>query len=177
MVGDATDFNELASDSQVTEYLTWETHTSMEQTINSIQTHFMFNTNVFCIELKEKKKCLGCIDLRINTEHNKADFGYVLNRNYWSQGYMTEVLVAILNYIFITLKVNKVESSYYVGNEGSGKVMEKCGMILEGTQKESLIIKGKTVDVVHYGITKQEFIDFNKPISKNIDHILNEIKR
>ncbi len=176
-VEDTEDFNELATDPQVTEFLTWESHTSMEQTLNSIQTRFMTNPNIFCIELKEEKKCLGCIDIRIDSENNKAGFGYVINRNYWNKGYMTETLSSILNYIFNTLNINKVESSCYVGNEGSGKVMEKCGMILEGTQKESLIIKGKVVDVIHYGITKQEFIKLQTLFSENKSDLLEEILR
>lgn len=70
---------------------------------------------------------------------------------------MTETLTAILDNLFNSLKVNKVESSCYVGNEGSGRVMEKCGMLHEGTQIESLIIKNRSVDVINYGITSKQF--------------------
>lgn len=45
---------------------------------------------------------------------------------------MTEALSAILQLCFDKLELNRVESTHYLGNEGSGKVMKKCGMQLEG---------------------------------------------
>ena len=69
---------------------------------------------------------------------------------------MTEALSAVLKLCFEKLKLNRVESTHYVGNEGSGKVMAKCGMKLEGVGKQEEKIKGVFRDVVHYGITFDE---------------------
>jgi ribosomal-protein-alanine N-acetyltransferase len=153
---DAEDVYEYASDSQTVKYLTWEGISSLEAARNVI-TNFYSNEGVYAIELKDSNKCIGCIDLRIIPEHEKASFGYVLNRNFWKHGYMTEALLALLKLCFEELEVNRVEATHYTGNEGSGKVMEKCGMRLEGLALQEVKIKGIFHDVVHYGITKEQW--------------------
>lgn len=70
---------------------------------------------------------------------------------------MTEALLTILSFCFENLELNRVEATHYVGNEGSGKVMEKCGMKQEGIGMKEVKIKGVFHDVVHYGIIKENW--------------------
>ena len=81
----------------------------------------------------------------------------MLNRKYWNNGYMTETLELTIKVLFEKYKVNRIESTYYVGNEASGVVMKKCGMNYEGTSPQKLKIKGKYVDVVQYGILARDY--------------------
>ncbi len=132
-IKDVEDVFLYASDEIVTKYLTWPPHTDISQTKKIVKEFFMDKPGVFAIELKSERKCIGCIELRIYTEHDKASFGYVLNRKYWNKGYMTEALKRIIDFAFSKLGLNRIEATHYVGNEGSGRVMQKCGMIYEGT--------------------------------------------
>lgn len=157
-VTDAKDFFHICSDSQITEFLTWEPHRNINETIKTLNERFINNPMFFAIELKSEDRCIGCIDLRLDKENKKASFGYMVNREYWNNGFMTESLESILDLIFNKLKLNRVESTHYVGNEGSGRVMEKCGMKYEGTSPQELIIKGKFVDVVHYGLLYNDYV-------------------
>ncbi|MBN2617593.1 MAG: GNAT family N-acetyltransferase [Spirochaetales bacterium] len=156
-INDLEDLYEITSDHEVTEFLTWETHKNIEQTKESIEKRFIPNVNMFAIELLNEKKCIGCIDFRVDSEHDKAGFGYMLNRKYWNNGYMTETLELTIKVLFEKYKVNRIESTYYVGNEASGVVMKKCGMNYEGTSPQQLKIKGKYVDVVQYGILARDY--------------------
>ncbi len=70
---------------------------------------------------------------------------------------MTEALTAILKLCFDKLELNRVEATHYVGNEGSGRVMNKSGMRLEGLAIQEVKIKGIFHDVVHYGITRSQW--------------------
>jgi len=54
--------------------------------------------------------------------------------------------------------LNRVEATHYVGNEGSGRVMQKCGMTYEGTGIKEVKIKGVFQDVVHYAILRKQWI-------------------
>jgi ribosomal-protein-alanine N-acetyltransferase len=152
---DVNDVYLYSSDDIVTKYLTWPTHDSIEQTRRSVELFFMGKKGAYAIELKSEHKCIGCIDLRICAEHEKAEFGYVLNRQYWNLGYMSEALNLILDFSFAKLKLNRVEATHYVGNEGSGRVMEKCGMKYEGKGLKEVKIKGTFYDVIHYGILRE----------------------
>jgi ribosomal-protein-alanine N-acetyltransferase len=154
--GDAEDVYSYASDKETLKYLTWSGVEDMEGAKGTI-TNYYCNDGVYAIELKETGHCIGCIDLLVNPDHEKAGFGYVLNRNYWNQGYMTEVLSAILKFGFETLELNRIEATHYASNPASGKVMEKCGMKKEGYALSEVKIKGIFHDVVHYGITKDQW--------------------
>lgn len=145
-----------AKDNDVTKYLNWFPHKNIEETKKIITELYINNIGTYAIELKSKAKCIGCFELRLCVEHDKASFGYVLNKNYWNNGYMSEALNLIIKFCFEKLQLNRIESNYYVGNEASGKVMKKCGMIYEGIGKDEVKIKGKFHDVVHYAILKDQ---------------------
>lgn len=154
---DRKDVFEFASDEEATKYVTWETHRTMDQSVNSILNYYS-RSGIYAIELKEeKKKCIGCVDIRIDSYNDKATFGYILNRRYWNKGYMSEVLKEILRFAFEELGVNRVEAEYYVGNEASGRVMQKCNMTHEGRGIQEVKVKGTYYDVDHYAILRSNW--------------------
>lgn len=153
---DAEDVLSYAGDELTVKYLTWEGIKTLEQAKDIIHS-FYCREGVYAIELKENGHCIGAINLHVKPEHEKAGFGYVLNRKYWNHGYMTEALLAILEMAFEKLELNRVEATHYVGNEGSGRVMEKCGLMKEGLALAEVKIKGVFRDVVHYAITREQW--------------------
>ncbi|WP_446897129.1 GNAT family N-acetyltransferase [Clostridium sp. LBM24168] len=158
---DSEDVFLYASDDAVTKYLTWTSHKDIEESEKVLKEAFIDKPGIFAIELKLNHKCIGCIGLRFCAQHNKADVGYVLNRRCWNNGYMSEALNSLLEFSFLKLKLNRIEAEYYAGNEGSGKVMQKCGMKYEGTGLQEVKIKGIFYDVVHYAILKDDWMQMN----------------
>ncbi|MGL5692536.1 MAG: GNAT family N-acetyltransferase [Peptostreptococcaceae bacterium] len=161
---DRKDVFEFTSDSECTKYISWETHKTMDQCANTILNHYSRN-GIYAIGLRDgSKKCIGCIDIRIDEKNEKASFGYILNRNYWNNGYMSEALNIILALAFEGLKLNRVEAEHYAGNEASGKVMKKCNMRYEGRGVEEIKVRGIYHDVDHYAILKSEWDNIKKDI-------------
>lgn len=158
---DAKDVFLYASDDMVTKYLTWSSHKDIEESEKVVRELFIDKSGTFAIELRSEQKCIGGIDLRLCVQHNKAGVGYVLNRRYWKNGYMSEALNSLLEFSFLKLKLNRVEAEYYAGNEGSGRVMQKCGMKYEGKGMQEVKIKGVFYDVVHYAILINDWIKMN----------------
>lgn len=158
-MSDLEDVFEMASDERVTEFLTWERHTRREESEKSIRDYYMTRPGIYAMELKAEGKCIGCIDLRPEPAHEKAGFGYMLNRAYWNRGYMTEALNALLALCFGPLGMRRVEGTHYTGNEGSGRVMEKCGMLYEGMGRQEVKEKGVFRDLRHYGILAEDYRD------------------
>ena len=154
---DASDVFEYGSDEETLKYLVWDGVKSIDAAKAAIIDYYWSKPGIYAIELKENQKCIGCIDLRLEPDHEKSGFGYVLNRQYWGKGYMTEALSAVLQLCFDKLGLNRVESTHYIGNEGSGKVMQKCGMEFEGVGRQEVKVKGVYHDVAHYGITKERW--------------------
>ncbi len=159
---DKADVLEYASDSETLKYLTWCGVKTEEEALDAIINYNWSRPGIFAIEPKDENKCIGCIDIRLDPEHEKAGFGYVLNRKYWGKGYMTEALSAVLKLCFEKLEVNRVEATHYTGNPASGRVMQKCGMELEGILKKEVKIKDIFHDVAHYGILKEDWFEIKK---------------
>ncbi|WP_053228012.1 GNAT family N-acetyltransferase [Spirochaeta cellobiosiphila] len=157
-LSDIKDVFEYASHEEVVTYLTWPPHSDIEYTKKRFPDLFLHKPGMFAIELKLQKKCIGCIELRIDAPNDKGSFGYVLNQNYWNKGYMTEALARIIDASFTDLELNRVEAIHYVGNEKSGKVMKKVGMKKEGVALKEVKIKGEYRDVVHFGLLKEHWI-------------------
>lgn len=157
---DVTDILEYGNDPETLAYLDWEGVKTEAEAMQGIVDYYWSSPGIYAICLKDEEKCIGCIDLRLDLVHEKSSFGYVLNRAYWNCGYMSEALNATLALCFEKLELNRVESCFYVGNEGSGRVMEKCGMKLEGVSRQERKVKGVFVDVVRYGITREEWHAF-----------------
>ncbi len=149
------------SDEQTLKYLIWTGINKLAEAENVITVYYS-RPGIYALELKEIHQCIGCIDIRIEPQHEKASFGYILNRDFWNHGYMTEALKAILELCFTKLELNRVEASHYVGNEGSGRVMQNSGMRFEGVSVQQVKIKGIFQDVVHYGITKSQWNEMPK---------------
>ena len=43
------------------------------------------------------------------------------------------------------------------GNDASGRVMQKCGMVFEGLYRHSMYIKGEFKNIVVYKVTREAF--------------------
>jgi [ribosomal protein S5]-alanine N-acetyltransferase len=157
-------FEQWASDPQVTEYLTWSAHQSIEDTRRIIEMWLkdIHEPNVYrwAIELKSISKVIGTIDLvNVDSRHQSGVFGYCLSRSYWNQGIASEALHAMLKYLFVEGDFHRIEASHLTENGASGRVMIKCGMKQEGIRRKKFLgHDGEFHDLVIYGILKDEFL-------------------
>ncbi len=158
-IQDADAVFEYGSDAETVQHLVWEGVSTPEQARRAITDYYWQTPGAYAIALPFTDRCIGCIELRLHPEHDKASFGFVLQRSLWNKGYMTDALHGMLSFAFDRLQVNRVESTHYIGNEASGRVMEKCGMIYEGTALQSLLVKGEFKDVAHYGLLHQQWLE------------------
>ena len=58
--------------------------------------------------------------------------------------------------------MNKMICGANSGNSGSAAVMRKVGCRVEGVLRENEYYHGKYVDMVLFGVTREEFITFNR---------------
>ena len=110
------------------------------------------NAYTFALCLKEMGDLIGMMGIHRNERHNRAEIGYWVGKAYWGNGYATEACQRIVRFGFEELALNRVEASYFVGNEASRRVMEKAGMTFEGIKPQFF---RRTNESNHY----DEFID------------------
>jgi len=86
-----------------------------------------------------------------------ADIGYCLHRDYWGQGYATEVAQALLSFGFERLGLHRISATCHVDNGTSARVLEKVGMHREGCLREEMWIGGHWHDSFLYAILDHEY--------------------
>lgn len=136
-------YNNWASDPEVTEFLTWPAHDSvnvskavLEDWISSYKEKDYYQ---WAIVMKEYgMDPIGSISaVYLNDDIDMVHIGYCLGKDWWHQGIMSEALKAVMDFFFDKVGVNRIESRHDPRNPHSGMVMEKCGMRYEGTLRES----------------------------------------
>ena len=71
-------------------------------------------------------KVIGFInDVSIN--HDEIEVGYFIDSKEWNKGYASEALEAMIDILF-KIGFKRIIAGYFVGNEASRRVMEKCHM-------------------------------------------------
>lgn len=135
-------YHNWASDPDVTRYLTWPAHGSVEITqmvlCDWIADYEKDDFYQWAIELRELGQPIDTISVvSHNDKAQLVHIGYALGRRWWRRGIMTEALQAVMDYLFDEVGVNRIESRHDPRNPNSGKVMRKCGMQYEGTLRQS----------------------------------------
>jgi [ribosomal protein S5]-alanine N-acetyltransferase len=161
-LNDAKDMFEYAADPEVSEYTTWSTHASIDDTkyfIKSLIKMYKRRELVdWGIEHKAEKKFIGtCGYVEWSMTHSRAEIGYALSNKYWNQGYMSEAVNAIMDFGFREMLLNRIEAKCKLNNIASARVMEKVGMQLEGILRQQLFVKGRYWDLKLYSILRDDF--------------------
>lgn len=55
------------------------------------------------------------------------EIGYVLSKDYWGKGLMTEVVKTVIKYLFDFEKLDFIVCGHFHENEKSWRVQKKCG--------------------------------------------------
>lgn len=158
-------FRNWTNDERVTEFLNWKPHNNILETeriikewVNSYMNKEFYQ---WAITLKYcNEEPVGSITVfNINKNVNSAEVGYCLGYKYWGRGITTEALIAIRDYMFNTVKINRLEAKHNVNNIKSGKVMIKAGLLEEGTHKQNFIDNNGLVDTKSYALTYSDYIE------------------
>lgn len=106
---------------------------------------------VFAIARAVDEQLVGAIALRpVATEHENV--GYWIGREYWGNGYATAATRAVIALAFSCLDCLQVTASHLVRNPASGRVMEKCGLVL--VRRELRDHRGNPEEFCVRGITR-----------------------
>jgi RimJ/RimL family protein N-acetyltransferase len=83
------------------------------------------------------------------------EIGYALLPNERRKGYCTEATQLIVDYLFLSMDVSRVQASTSIRNKGSQRVLEKVGFTREGTIRKTA--RGARRDIYLYSILREEW--------------------
>ena len=134
-------FSNWANDPEVTKYMTWNAHESIEVT-KEIMKHWLEEeekpeTHRFVISLKTTGELIGMIDV-VDTQGDQAEIGYCSGRRFWGNGYMTEACKTFMQYLF-DIGYQALVIAADERNIGSNRVIEKCGFTFIHKEKRDPI--------------------------------------
>lgn len=155
-------YKNWASDSEVTKFLTWQPHSSVEVSRSIIEDWLKKYSDKkyyqWAIVLKDNgNEPIGGISVvHMNEDISMVHIGYCLGRAWWRRGIMSEALKAVTDFMFDTVEVNRVEARHDPRNPNSGKVMQKCGMKYEGTLRSADRNNQGICDACYYALLRSE---------------------
>lgn len=154
-------YRNWASDAEVTKYLTWPCHPNPETTrrllAEWVREYDSERYYQWAIVQKETGEPIGSIAVvHLDESVGMAHVGYCIGRTWWRQGITTEALRAVIDFLFDTVEVNRVECRHDPRNPNSGKVMRKCGMRYEGTLRSADRNNQGLCDACYYGLLRSE---------------------
>ncbi|MCR9261005.1 MAG: GNAT family N-acetyltransferase [Pseudomonadaceae bacterium] len=127
-------FDQYASHPAVTRYLSWPTHTSLEDTIAFIEFSdaewARSGTGPHLVETLHNDQLIGGTGLSMETDY-RASTGYVFAQSAWGQGYASEALAA-MNDLADKMGVYRLEAITHVQHAASAHVLLKGGFQQEG---------------------------------------------
>lgn len=112
----------------------------------------------FAVIHTKRRVLIGIIHLSIQYKQDESmELGYWIGKPYWNQGYCTEAARAVLKYGFEILGLHRIFARHFARNPASGRILEKIGMIHEGTLREAFKKWSRFEDMEVYGILKSDY--------------------
>ena len=158
-----TMYSNWGSDPEVSKYLTWPVHTSVEDSKELLNLWVpQYEKDDFYywgIILKENGDMpIGGISVcNLDDRTKMVEIGYCIGRKWWGQSITTEAFKLIIPYFFDEIKVNRIMAKHDTNNPASGRVMEKCGLIHEGTLRQSGINRQGICDKAIWAILAEDY--------------------
>ena len=125
-------FERMASDPEVSRYMSWRPHRDVGETRRVITEIFnVGGETTWIIELRDGGGPIGVCGWRRPQPHI-IDFGYYLGRQWWRQGIMSEAVRLLLDKARRDPTVYRVTAHCHVDNIASARLLERSGLTLEG---------------------------------------------
>jgi len=128
---DADELFELASEPEVSRYLTWNTHKTIKETREFIRDSVRKNRRrkypvIFTVVLKDTSKVIGVKSLlKIDLRKRTAEVGTWLGQPFWGKGFSTEINRIFIRYGFEKFGLKCIVFCASVDNKASWNVAEK----------------------------------------------------
>ena len=153
-------FDNWASDEVVAKNAGWPKHENKEDTkelvkiwVEEYKDEYTFN---WIIVLKDKFPIGSITVIRKDLNNRTCEIGYNIGSKFWNNGYATEAIKAVIDYLFSLDLFDTITGQCFEYNIASSRVLEKNGFTKEGILRNRYIVDGKSVNLVELSILKEE---------------------
>jgi ribosomal-protein-alanine N-acetyltransferase len=155
-------FRNWTNDPEVTRFLTWQPHGSIDVTrkisLSDISKYDNLSHYQWAIVPKSLNEPIGGINVvNMNEPCRCFEIGYRIGRAWWRQGFASEALSTVIKFLFEQVGANRIAATYDTRNPNSGAVMRKCGMRYEGILRQSGRNNQGVYDAACYAILAEDY--------------------
>jgi RimJ/RimL family protein N-acetyltransferase len=99
----------------------------------------------------------GCGVMSQRSIYREYETGYVLNRDWWGRGMVTEAMRGLLTFAFRDLGAHRIFARVFPENEASRRVVHRLGFQLEGHFRRDALKHGEWKDSLIFAILEDEW--------------------
>jgi ribosomal-protein-alanine N-acetyltransferase len=150
VASDAPDIFAYASDPEVTRYVFWPRHETVDASAHFIAWLNGPRFHCHAIVLEATGCVIGTVFLHSHeAHHRRAELAFNLSRSHWRRGYATEATGAFVAHALSSggPGLQRLEATCMMENIASARVLTKLGFTLEGTLRQSHQRAGQFFDM------------------------------
>lgn len=126
------------------------------------------DNNGFDAGIRYNGKLVGMIGLHyIDWKNSSTSIGYFLSEDAQGHGIITRSVKALLDYLFGTLKINRVEIQCAGNNHKSLAIPERLGFVKEGIKRDGQWLYDHYDDLVEYSLLAKDWSNKQETLQKN----------
>lgn len=159
-LSDADAIFEYGSDPEVARYADWPTRTTIDAVVQMLggrDAEWNSGTEFYWVmTLPPNDRAIGAVSCCVSG--HTAEFGFVLNRQHWRNGFATEASRAIVDWAFSVPSIWRLFATCDVENRASARVLEKVGLSREAILRCSIIrpnLSGEPRDAFLYARVRE----------------------
>lgn len=157
---------EIFSDREVMRYwssLPWIDPTQGVEFVESLRPLFVEGTLYqWGVVSTSKDSLIGtCTLAHLDLQNRRAEIGFILRRDHWGQGFMSEAVSKLLQFAFSELALHRIEADVDPRNAPSIRLLERLGFQREGYLRERWLVGDEINDTVMYGVLGREWLAAN----------------
>lgn len=117
---------------------------------------------ILAVVLNDKDRHIGNIALQsIHPYFRSAEFSIIIgDKTAWGKGYALEAGKLLCDHGFTALNLHRIACGTFDDNIAMKRLALSFGMKEEGRRREAAFKQGRYVDLVEYGVLKEEYENF-----------------
>ncbi len=151
-------FERFGSDPKMYEYSGWNPYATREmaaETVNGFINSYSDPT-FFGWAIERQGNLIGTIGAYdYDPENSRIEVGMSIDRSQWGNGFATEALTEILNYLTEQEGIRTVTAWCASDNTGSMKAMQKAGMVQTAAEPDAIEVNGRKYDRLIYCLQRR----------------------
>ena len=135
------------------DYLDQKSRTGLEKKFDALSQE----KRKFIVQKKDGTRIGGIEADQHSTYGNYLEIGFTIVPEERGKGYCSEAVKIIVDYLFLSNSLNRIQAVADIRNIPSQRVLEKAGFMKEGLLRKTAFIRGNWRDLFVYSILREEW--------------------